>query len=134
MSHLPHVSAEVKLNLEPTHLLDELADDIDPLLFELVCSHLDMFPLGNLEVPHLNLHLSSLYVDIVILGCVSPLSKVVPLYQIEAVSLKLIIVLKVSLKTAVLDPLVEEKPGLGLVELVGVQVLCNVSVEFKKVG
>jgi len=134
MSHFPHVPAEVKLNFEPTHLLDQLADDIDPLLFELLCDHLDMFPLGNLKVPHLYLHLSSLDVDVVVLGRVSPLSEVVPLYQIEAVSLELIVVLKVSLVTAVLDPLVEKKSSLGLVELVGVQVLCNVRVEFKEVG
>jgi hypothetical protein len=50
-----------------------------------------MFPLAYFEVPHLYLHLSSLDVDVVVLGCVSPLSEMVPLYQIEAISLELIV-------------------------------------------
>ena len=105
-SHLSDIPGKIKLNLEPAHLLNQLADEKDPLVLELFCDHLNMFPLRNLEVPHLYLHLSSLDVYVVVLGSVSPLSEMVPLYQIETISLQLIVVLKFSPEAAVLDTLV----------------------------
>jgi hypothetical protein len=105
-SHSPDESSKVKLYLEPAHLFDQLANDKDLLLFKLITDHLDMLPLANLKVPHLNLHLRSLDIDVVALGGVPPLSEVVPLDQVEAVFLQLLVFLKVFLVTAVLDTLV----------------------------
>lgn len=89
---------------------------------------------SNQLIPHLDLHLCSLHINIIILGRVSPGPEVVPFNELEGIVLEFLFLEGEAASIGQVGAGLQLVADLGLVEFVSFQVLGYVDIEVQKVS